>query len=201
MKKNVNPTREAVLESAIAAFGRKGYAGTSVTDILEATGLSKPTLYYYFGSKEGLFCAILESAYDGSAQRVREKMQRVEGCYEQLVEVAAGLFEFASTHQNLMRLVFSSMFAAPGEIPAQAVVIQSKRRIIVDLVRKLIQQGQKNGTLSRSHRADEIAQAYLGAVSQQIRLWLLLQEGTLTRARAGRVVKLFFEGAAAQPQS
>ena len=115
MKKDVKPTREAVLDSAIAAFGRKGYAGTSVSDIVQATGLSKPTLYYYFGSKEGLFCAILESAYDGSARRMEENMHGADGCYDKLVEAATGLFEFASAHQDLMRLVFSSMFAAPGE--------------------------------------------------------------------------------------
>ncbi|MCB1277774.1 TetR/AcrR family transcriptional regulator [Prosthecobacter sp.] len=201
MKKDVKPTREAVLDSAIAAFGRKGYAGTSVSDIVQATGLSKPTLYYYFGSKEGLFCAILESAYDGSARRMEENMHGADGCYDKLVEAATGLFEFASAHQDLMRLVFSSMFAAPGEIPAQAVMIQPKRRLIVNMILKLIQEGQKDGTLSRDHRADEIVQAYLGAVSQQIRMWLLLQEGTLTRARAARVVKLLFEGAAAKPLS
>jgi AcrR family transcriptional regulator len=58
------PAREVVLESAIAAFARKGYAGTSVQDILQATHLSKPTLYYYFESKAGLFRAILDFAYD-----------------------------------------------------------------------------------------------------------------------------------------
>ena len=195
MKNNEKPTREAVMESAIEAFGRKGYAGTSVNDILHATGLSKPTLYYYFGCKEGLFCAILESAYDGSTLIVQNKMKEVGGCRERLVEMAAGLFEFARTHQNLMRLVFSSLFAAPGEIPAQAGMLP-KRRHIFDLTRKLINDGQKTGVLSRIHRADEIAQAYLGTVSQQIRMWLLDQVGTLTRARARRVVDLFLEGAA-----
>lgn len=200
MKNKEKPTREAVLESAIAAFGRKGYAGTSVNDILHATGLSKPTLYYYFDSKEALFCAILESAYDGSAQRVQSKMQMVEECSERLVEMAVGLFEFAGTHQNLMRLVFSSLFAAPGEIPEQAVLLP-KRRHIFDLALKLIKEGQKTGVLSRDHRAEEIAQAYLGTVSQQIRMWLLDQVGTLTRARAKRVVTLFLNGAAAcKPQ-
>ena len=55
-------TRERLLETAIAIFAEKGYAGTSVREIVEQAGVSKPVLYYYFQSKEGLFLAILEMA-------------------------------------------------------------------------------------------------------------------------------------------
>src|SRR4051794_16703664 len=66
MQSKTLDAREAVLASAVNAFARRGYAGTSVQDILRATGLSKPTIYYYFKSKAGLFRAILAFAYDES---------------------------------------------------------------------------------------------------------------------------------------
>ena len=54
--------RARLLETAIDMFAEKGYAGTSVREIVHRAGVSKPVLYYYFQSKEGLFLAILDMA-------------------------------------------------------------------------------------------------------------------------------------------
>ena len=54
--------RERLLETATELFAEKGYAAASVREIVEKAGVSKPVLYYYFKSKEGLFYAILEWA-------------------------------------------------------------------------------------------------------------------------------------------
>src|SRR5438093_12530684 len=113
--------REAVLASAVKAFARRGYAGTSVQDILQATGLSKPTIYYYFQSKAGLFRAILSFAYDESFRLMREGVKDKASCAQRLVEVAAALFDFATRHQNLTRLVLATVFAAPEEIPPHSI--------------------------------------------------------------------------------
>ncbi|NIW00329.1 TetR family transcriptional regulator, partial [Candidatus Saccharibacteria bacterium] len=54
MKNNNRPNaktldaRERLLETAIGMFAQKGYAGTSVREIAEQAGVSKPVLYYYF---------------------------------------------------------------------------------------------------------------------------------------------------------
>jgi AcrR family transcriptional regulator len=53
-------TRERLLETASHLFAEKGYASTSVREIVARAGVSKPVLYYHFQSKEGLYYAILE---------------------------------------------------------------------------------------------------------------------------------------------
>jgi AcrR family transcriptional regulator len=57
-------TRGAILEAARAAFARSGLAGARVDEIAEAAGANKRMLYYYFGSKEELFTAVLETVYE-----------------------------------------------------------------------------------------------------------------------------------------
>jgi len=52
--------RDDVLEKAVDVFWRKGYKATSVTDIVEATGLNTASLYKEFGDKDGLFEESLE---------------------------------------------------------------------------------------------------------------------------------------------
>ena len=52
-----------ILEVAMAEFAEKGLAGARIDEIAAATHTSKRMIYYYFGSKEGLYLAVLEQAY------------------------------------------------------------------------------------------------------------------------------------------
>jgi AcrR family transcriptional regulator len=55
---------EEVLDSALEVFWRKGYEGTSYTDLTQATGVERPGLYSAFGNKEALFKRALQRYYD-----------------------------------------------------------------------------------------------------------------------------------------
>ena len=54
-----------VARTAAGLFARRGYDATSVRAIVEAAGVTKPTLYYHFGSKEGLAQALLHRPMTG----------------------------------------------------------------------------------------------------------------------------------------
>ncbi|MBK7761006.1 MAG: TetR/AcrR family transcriptional regulator [Deltaproteobacteria bacterium] len=51
--------RGRIIREATRLFAERGYAATSVREIAEAVGVTKPTLYYHFGSKDGLFTALV----------------------------------------------------------------------------------------------------------------------------------------------
>src|SRR5262245_5623702 len=188
------PARDVVLESAIAAFARKGYAGTSVQDILRAGGLSKPTLYYYFGSKAGLFRAILDFAYDECLRLMRESVANARTCDQRLVAVATAIFQFAERHQDLTRLVFATAFAAPEGIPKDCIDL-TKRRRNFEFVLSITRAGQKEGIIDCRHDKEEVAHGIFGAISHQVRTHFLMPKGKLDRRRAERVVALFLNGA------
>jgi len=186
--------RDAVLASAVKAFARRGYAGTSMQDILRATGLSKPTAYYHFKSKAGLFRAILAYAYDESFRLMQSGLKDKATCQQRLVEVAAALFEFASRHRDLTRLVFATVFAAPQEIPPKS-IDPVKRRRNFEFVLGIVQNGQKAGELDSACDPLELAHGIFGAISHQVRTHLIQRQGPLDRSRASRVVALFLNGA------
>jgi AcrR family transcriptional regulator len=186
--------KQAVLESAIREFARKGYSGTSVQDILKATGLSKPTLYYYFQSKAGLFRAILDFAYDECLSRMQDRVAKAEGMKAKLVAVATAMFGFAENHPQLLRLVFATNFAAPEEIPAGC-VDKEKRRRNFDFVKGILGEGVKAGELDADYSACELAHALYGAVMHYTRLNLLCGEGKLSARVAARLVDLYLCGA------
>ena len=52
--------RQLIMEKALELFCARGYDAVGVQEIAEQSGITKPTLYYYFGSKQGLMETILE---------------------------------------------------------------------------------------------------------------------------------------------
>ena len=65
-------TRQALLAAAEIEFSTKGLAGARVDVIAEQAGANKRMLYYYFGSKEDLYIAVLERAYGAMRKAERE---------------------------------------------------------------------------------------------------------------------------------
>src|SRR5262245_9101334 len=53
---------QQILDAAVAGFGERGYAHASMAAIARRAGISKPLVYEYFGSKEGLYLACLRRA-------------------------------------------------------------------------------------------------------------------------------------------
>jgi TetR/AcrR family transcriptional regulator len=188
-------TRDKVLLAAIQAFAQGGYAGTSVQEILAATGLSKPTLYYHFGSKQGLFRAILDYAHDLAHERMVVAAARATTCRERLTAIAAALFDYVETHRDLTRLVFASTFAAPRELPPEVINVDKRRRNF-EFVQKVVREGRRLGELSRAHSVRDLTHGIYGAISHRIRMRLLLPGQRLRRREAERLVELFFAGAA-----
>ena len=62
-KRDPEGTRRRILDAATAEFARGGFAGARVDRIAKGAEANERMLYYYFGSKEGLFRAVLEQAY------------------------------------------------------------------------------------------------------------------------------------------
>lgn len=74
--------RQAILDSALTLFYEKGYDAVGVQQIVEAAGVTKPTLYYYFGSKQGLLSNVLNEHF----ARLEEQMIRLKEAPEKVPE-------------------------------------------------------------------------------------------------------------------
>jgi AcrR family transcriptional regulator len=67
-------TSASILAAAITEFTEKGYAGARIDSIAEKSGANKRMIYHYFRDKDGLYLAVLESAYVG-IRSSEEKLQ------------------------------------------------------------------------------------------------------------------------------
>ena len=64
--------KDMIIRVAIDLFSAKGFKGTSIRDIAHAMGMSISNIYHYFGSKEGLWLAILERSAEGIVDELRQ---------------------------------------------------------------------------------------------------------------------------------
>lgn len=194
VKKENCACREEIFKAALELFAQRGYSGASLQHIVEAARLTKPTLYYYFKSKEGLFNALLEYAFDEFYARVQAAVARTEGVEAQLTEMLASVFEFFRERKNLTRLAFASAFAAPEEMPVSP-EIQKKRRRNFEFVHDVIKQGLAAGELDRRLSSQELVYGIYGALCFYVKANILLPGTQLDRATAKRIVSLFMDGA------
>jgi AcrR family transcriptional regulator len=133
-------TRANILQVAEAEFGEKGLAGARIDEIAAATKTSKRMIYYYFGSKEGLYLAVLEEAY----RRVRDveaelHLQDLEP-EEALRRLVAFTFDHHLNHENYIRLVMSENIHR-GQYLAQSQRIQELNVPAIAAIRNLYERG------------------------------------------------------------
>jgi TetR/AcrR family transcriptional regulator of autoinduction and epiphytic fitness len=188
--------RELILASAERHFARAGFTGASVQEIVADTGFSKPTLYYHFQSKEGLFKALLEHAHSTCHHLMQQAAASEPDLRRKLVAILAALFEFLRDREDLTRLSFAAAFAGPEELPP-ALRGDARRRRNFDFFHRLITEGLRAGRLKTKFTPRELTYGIFGAVSFHLMANLLLPGTPLNRRTAERLVALYFEGAAA----
>jgi len=113
-----NPAvRERLLAEALRLFTSRGFSATTVREIVEAAGVTKPVLYYYFGSKEGLYLEIMEGISRVFEQRVNELQMLPGSVRERLIHFFAGIYRGAHENLQAVKLAYSIYFGPPQGAP------------------------------------------------------------------------------------
>jgi len=86
-------TREAVVAAAIALFGRKGFAATTIDEIAVSAGVAKGAVYHHFPSKEAIFEAVLRQASAALAADITVKVVRAPDVLVMLERGTEAYFE------------------------------------------------------------------------------------------------------------
>jgi AcrR family transcriptional regulator len=137
-------TMAGILEVATAEFAEKGLSGARIDEIAAATRTSKRMIYYYFGSKEGLYLAVLEESYR-RMRSIEAELHLEDLLPEDALRRLVG-FTFDHHHSNpgYIRLVMSENMER-GTYLAQSKIIQQLNVPAIDAIRKLYERGVAAG--------------------------------------------------------
>lgn len=99
-------TRQRIQEVARELFSEKGVQRTSLQDIAQRLGITKPALYYHFSSREELVRSILQPLIDQGQQYVADQEARGDATPRELLE---GYFDFHYRHRADLVLVIAEL--------------------------------------------------------------------------------------------
>jgi AcrR family transcriptional regulator len=98
--------RQQILDVAIEEFGRAGYFGTSMNDIAEAAGVTKPVLYQHFDSKADLYRALLDEVGSRILDAIAKATSDATDGRDRTERGFAAYFRWVSDHQQEFSLLF-----------------------------------------------------------------------------------------------
>jgi len=145
-----------MLRAAGDTFAARGFHAASMAEIAEAAGISKPMLYNYFGSKEGLYAAYVRSSGQGLIQSMREAASPSAPAQERLRAGLLAFLTYAEEHRAGWTVLHRET-TAQGD-PLASEVIELRERIA--------------GMLNRIFDDDGFAHAFAGASESLASWWL-----------------------------
>ena len=141
-------TMAGILAVATKEFADKGLTGARIDAIADATHTSKRMIYYYYGSKEGLYLAVLEDAY----RRVRATeadLHLADLAPQDALKALVGFtFDHHHSNQDFIRLVMSENIQR-GEYLVQSQLIQELNASVIQSIEALYKRGVKAGVFRK----------------------------------------------------
>lgn len=132
--------RANILAIATEEFAKKGLSGSRVDEIAERTHTVKRMIYYYFGSKDGLYRAVLERAYEDIRSLEVSLDLEAMAPDEALRALVRATFDYHNKHPDFVRLVMNENIHH-GDHIGHLSIIKARRSTVLVMLRKLIDRG------------------------------------------------------------
>lgn len=196
-------TRRALLDTARRVFARNGFDGATVRSITAEAGVNLGAVTYHFGSKRGLYDAVLETGLRPLLDRVRRAVHGEGSPLDRMVAVTQTYFEHLAEHPDLPHLLLQEVAAGRPPPTPVATVLSEVRAMLLELH----DEGTGDGSIRPGHPGfaslSVLAQPiYLTIIAPALRsiAWVDLTD-TTTRELATRHMKDFVRrGLAPDPE-
>lgn len=192
-----NNSRDTILDCALQLFSSKGYDAVGISEIVDMAGITKPTLYYFFGSKEGLFKELLKTNYDtlnNALSKICEYHPNTDNYFEDiypvLLTIAKTYFTFAKAHFEFYLMSLALTFAPPTSTPAM--ISEEYHSVQYKMIEQIFSAISKVHT-NIAGKERIFSWRYLAMINAQVGFWGR-GYGTLEDSDAESIVTLFMHG-------
>lgn len=151
-------TRQFIIEKAAPVFNTKGYAGTSLSDMTDATGLTKGSIYGNFADKDEVALACFDYSYKKVQEAIKKAMEQYPSYRDKLL-VYVEVYTNRGNHDlpiggcPVLNTTVDADDTHPGlRAKAGAALIQWKERMVV-----LIDQGKAAGEFRSAVNSEQVA--------------------------------------------
>jgi TetR/AcrR family fatty acid metabolism transcriptional regulator len=175
--------RKLILDAAVRVFARRGYHGSRVGDIAEEAGVAHGLLYHYFASKEEVLQTVFRENWGELIARFRAVEEVDEPAPEKLAGIAKILLRTWRNDPALVTVMVREVARSP-QLQAQVEEVGEAFAI----VRRVIEQGQREGTFRTDVDAGLASWILYGGLEEVLTGWVLgtLEDGDAEVERAER---------------
>ncbi|MEL7332114.1 MAG: TetR/AcrR family transcriptional regulator [Cyanobacteria bacterium J06560_2] len=164
-------TKARIIEQAAVVFNQQGYAGTSMSDLMRATGLKKGGIYNHFGSKDELAVAAFDYAVAQMQGHFRGAMRGKRRAVDRLMAV---LCVYERMSEDPPMVGGCPILNTAVECDDTHPVLQSRARAAVDgwkdLFGRIVEKGVERGELRAGVDADEVATVLISTLEGAVML-------------------------------
>jgi TetR/AcrR family transcriptional regulator len=185
------PSPERILHEALELFARKGYDATSVREICAAAGITKPTLYHFYGSKEGVYRALVEGTLERYRSGVRDRLEAHATLADRLKAVVRGHFEYTRQNPSLVRFLLALTHEPPSSAP-RADLVRSYGDVVARIGQE-VEEAAGQGVIGPGP-TDVRVLVFMGAISEALHGYLIAGRPDLSPELADSLVDVVLHG-------
>jgi len=189
--------RDRLLSGATGLFASKGYAATTVREIVERAGVTKPVLYYYFGSKEGIYLDLMREPFSKFAALVEETLLPAGSVRERLFRLCLQVYDLFIENLDAARVMYSIYYGPPQGAPF--IDFDAYHHRFQEAVLQVLREGIRDGEFRPVDLYDAMW-AVIGTVNVAMEVELCHPQQSLGRDGVRRVLELVLEGIATEPK-
>ena len=191
-EKQGNETKEHIFRIAAHLFAEKGYNGVSMREISEQSGVTKPTIYYYFGSKKGIYHQLIDAGINQLFSKIDSVKDLQTSAKEKLVLITKRMFHFTVAYPEYAKFFMTTVTPfADGEILDKfKKETHKKGRVLI----AVIQEGIASGEFGAGAKPELAAQIIGGVWQHMIMVQLASQKRILTDKLAEEIIEILFKG-------
>lgn len=180
--------RRQLMGVAMEVFAESGYYGTSMNDVAEAAGVTKPVLYQHFASKEALYRELVDDLGNRLERAILEAVVDADGPRQQVEAGFRAYFRWATSEGPAFHVLFAEHTRSDPQLAAALTKVES---LVADRVASLI---EIEGLSDRERHV--LAYGVVGLAESISRNWIRLGlgAGTDADAFAGQVAQLAWSG-------
>ncbi|MEZ4866859.1 MAG: TetR/AcrR family transcriptional regulator [Caldilineaceae bacterium] len=194
---NVSNSKEAILDAAQKLLAQHGYAGLSMRELAQESGLAKATIYHYFQDKEEIFRYVLERDMEQANGQLKEVIAGEEDCIGKLRAVVCAYFGMMRERRTI---IMNTVRELGNHKRLMCELMRKNRPIYFGPITELLQQGVDEGIL-RPINVEFTTYSIMGMINSFVVFRALLDDVQPDEEIVEHTITLLLQGIQAQHPS
>src|SRR5216684_5111095 len=183
--------RERILRAAIDVFAQSGYFNAKVSDIAKAAGVADGTIYLYFDGKEDLLTSIFRDHTRNYLQSLEREMAHVRRPEER---IRIAIRHHLETLGRDRSLAIVAQVELRHSLKFMSLLSQQEVADYLNMLRKMIEHGQSDGSFRRTIHPQLGAKAVFGILDEMVTSWILSEKDYALADSADQIADLVLTG-------